>query len=190
MSGVEGARATPADRSGLSSSGALTLTAIIAVLLVVSVPRLRDIALQENEADARVTAQLLAKALGACDPSGVPSMRDLVRTPELVGLSDAELLDRGSLLRRHGYLFEVTRLAPSLSMPAAPLALVSGEKGVLRSMLAIRAWPWVHGSSGETAFLVTAAGASLLHPNSVPRWHGLGSARATVDELTGWQLAP
>jgi len=176
---------------GLSLSGALSLAAIVAVLVVISVPRLQDLAKHENEADARVTAQILARALNSLPAAGEPSMRALVRRPELSGgLSDAELLQRGALLRRHGYLFEVTRLAPRLSLPAAPLSLLSGEKGVLGSVLAIRAWPWAHGSSGEAAFLVTASGASLRHPNSVLRWHGLESAGVVVDELSGWRPAP
>lgn len=175
---------------GLSFSGALSLVAVLSVLVVISIPRLQGIARQENEADARLTAQLLAGALGSCDPSAATTMRDLVRRPELAsGLADAELLLRGSLLRRHGYLFEVTRLAPSLSLPAVPRALLSGEKGVLGSMPAIRAWPWSHGSSGERAFLVTVGGASLQHPNSVPRWHGLESAGLAMDALVGWRPA-
>jgi hypothetical protein len=180
--------ARPRPFLGLSYSGALSLAAIVAVLVVISVPRLQDIARQENEADARTTAQLLARALGSFPATGEPSMRDLVRRPELAGgLSDAELLQRGTLLRRHGYLFEVTRLAPSLNLPALPIALLAGAKDALKSMPAIRAWPWSHGSSGEMAFLVTAAGACLLHPNSASRWHGLGSAGMVVNELTGWR---
>jgi hypothetical protein len=187
-SGVSGRARGSRAVLGLSYSGALSLAAIVAVLVVISVPRLQDLAKHENEADARTTALLLARTLGSLPAEEEPSMRDLVRRTELAGgLSDAELLRRGALLRRHGYLFEVTRLAPSLSLPALPMALLSGEKGALKSMLAIRAWPWAHGSSGEMAVLATAAGACLLHPNSAPRWHGLESAGELVDELTGWR---
>jgi len=176
---------------GLSFSGALSLAAVVLVLVVVSVPRLQDLARQENEADARVTAELLARALRTLPAASEPSLRDLVRRPELSGgLSDAELLQHGSLLRRHGYLFEVTRLSPSLSLPAAPLSLLSGDPGALAGMPAIRAWPWAHGSSGEIAFLVTAAGACLLRDDTALRWHGLESAGVVVDELTGWRAAP
>jgi hypothetical protein len=114
-----------------------------------------------------------------------------MRRPDLSrSLSDAEFLQRGTLLRRHGYLFEVTRLAPGLGVAAAPLALLYGEQGLRKSTLAIRAWPWVHGTSGETAFLVTAAGTCLRPPDSAPRWHGLQSAGASVDELEGWRAVP
>src|SRR5688572_463239 len=77
---------------GLSFSGALSLAAVVLVLVVVSVPRLQDLARQENEADARVTAELLARALRTLPAASEPSLRDLVRRPELSGgLSDAEL---------------------------------------------------------------------------------------------------
>jgi|SRR6185436_12126142 len=176
--------------AGMSISGVLSLAAVVAVLVVVSVPRFQGIARAENEADARVTAQILAHALASCGEARELSMRELLRRPELSGnLADAELLMRGTLLRRHGYLFEITRLAPSLSLPNAPLSLLSGEKGALCSIPAIRAWPW-SGSSGEAAYLVTAAGASLLHPNALSLWHGLQSAGAVVDELGGWRPAP
>jgi hypothetical protein len=118
-------------------------------------------------------------------------MRDLLRRTELSGsLGDAELLQRGKLLRRHGYLFEVTYLAPSLSLPAMPLCLLPWPASALKGVAAIRAWPWVHGSSGDVAFLATAAGACLLNPNLGSRWHGLESAGLAVHELAGWRLAP
>jgi len=189
---LEGAHEHRARRTvaGMSISGALSLVAVVAVLVVVSVPRFEGIARAENEADAHVTAQLLAHALGSIGGAKQVSMRELLRRPELQGnLADAELLLHGTLLRRHGYLFEITGLDPSLSLPAAPLSLLTGERGALCSILAIRAWPW-SGSSGGAAYLVTAAGASLLHPNTLSFWHGLQSAGALVESLAGWQPAP
>lgn len=174
---------------GISLSGALSLLAVVSVLVVVSVPRLRGIALQENEVDARGTAGLLASALrGMKDADDTPSLRELLRRPELAGLlADAELVEHGTLLRHHGYLFEVTRLCPSLSLPSAPSSLLSGDRGGLHSMMAIRAWPWAHGATGEAAFLVTAGGAGLVHPNAPPCWEGLRDAGVPVEELTSWR---
>src|SRR5262245_51531649 len=101
----------------LSLSGALSLLAVVAVLIVVSVPRLRGLALQENEGDARGTAQALARALAALEarPSRPPRLADLLETGELRGLGDVELLAGGRVLRRHGYLFEITCLSPELA---------------------------------------------------------------------------
>lgn len=191
LSGARGAATARRAAGGLSFSGALSLAAVAAVLVVVSVPRLRGLAMQENEVDARATAQLLARALDARDEAGVPTLRDLLRRPGMSSsLADAELVVRGTLLRRHGYLFEVTRLEPSLSLPAAPASLLSGEKGALHSMLAIRAWPWLHGATGEAAFLATAAGACLMRANAVPLWQGPEAAGLGIVDLAGWQPAP
>jgi hypothetical protein len=179
--------------SGLTFSGALSLLAVAAVLVVVSLPRLRGLALAENEAEARATTQLFAQALRseAGADGRLPSWRELLRRPELAGvLADGELVAQGRLLRRHGYLFELTRLAPSLSVPSAPCALLAGARGGLCSMLAVHAWPWSHGATGEAAFLATAGGAELVHPNEEPRWQGLEAAGRDLGTLQGWSATP
>jgi hypothetical protein len=176
---------------GMSLSGTLSLLAVVAVLVVVSVPRLRALAVEENEVDACSTAQLLARALARSEPrGGAPSLRELLGRPELSGVvADAELLARGRLLRRHGYLFEIIRLPPAFGLSAVPMALVCGETSVLSGLSAVRAWPWVHGSTGNAAFLVTVAGASLLHPNPEPHWQGLEAAGAPLGPLGDWRRA-
>ena len=164
--------------AGLSPSGTLSLLAIAAVLVVVSVPSLRGLAVQENEADARATAQLLARALRAAEEPGTPapSLRAILREPELAGvLADAELLAKGSVLRRHGYLFEIVQFARGL------------EPGAVGGRLAIRAWPWDRGSTGEAGVLVTSAGACLVPPTPAPRWEGLESAGVALEQLAGWR---
>lgn len=175
--------------AGLSFSGALSLLAVVSVLVVVSVPHLSEIALQENEADARGTAQILAGALQALDakPRYQPSMRELLRFPELRTLGDAELVAGDAVLRRHGYLFEVTCLSPGVTAPSAPAALLSGESDALGAILAIRAWPWAHGTTGVAAFLATQEGGRLEHPNAVPHWEGLASAGSQLASLEGWR---
>jgi hypothetical protein len=179
-------------RAGISFSGALSLFAVVAVLVVVSVPRLRELALQENEADAQGTAQILARALKALDatPRSQPSLRELMRYPELRGLGDTELLAGGAVLRRHGYLFEITCLSPALTAPAAPAALLSGQSDALCGLLAIRAWPWDHGSTGSAAFLVTQKGGRLAHSNASASWEGLEAAGDPLLTLAGWRSGP
>ncbi len=116
--------APPSSRASgaLSLSGAISLFAIVAVLVVISLPRLRGLALQENEVDAQGTAQILARALPGLEAKACrkPSLRELLRSPELHGLGDAELLAGGSVMRRHGYLFEVTWMSPAVTAPAVP----------------------------------------------------------------------
>jgi hypothetical protein len=174
---------------GLSPSGALSLLAVVAVLIVVSVPRLRGIALQENEVDARATAQLLAGALRGEAPGAAPSLRELLQRDELSGaLSDAELLASGRILRRHGYLFELTRLPLGLSLAASPLLFLRPEPAALGPMPAVRAWPWKRGSTGAASFLVTSAGATLVR-SDLP-WEGPDDAGAAIDGVAGWQRVP
>jgi hypothetical protein len=101
--------------------------------------------------------------------------------------ADGELLLGGTLLRRHGYLFELAPLPPLLRLPAAPLALLSGDRGALRDQLAIRAWPWAHGTTGEAAFLATRSGVVLRHENDSPCREGLEGAGASSADVTGWR---
>ena len=110
------------------------------------------------------------------------------------GLSTPEvqfrLVENGALLRRRGYLFEVTRLTPLTRAATTPSALLCGESGCLRGELAVRAWPWAHGTTGRASFLATRGGAQLVHANDLDPWQGLGSARADLGPLTGWRALP
>ncbi|HEX6882575.1 MAG TPA: hypothetical protein VF530_04285 [Planctomycetota bacterium] len=167
---------------GLTPSGTLSLLAVVAVLVVVSVPRLRGLALQENLADARATAQVLARALVERDASASVALDELLRSAPLDSLSDAELLADGRLLRRHGYLFELTRLF-------APADATWGGSEAERGLPAVRAWPWAHGRTGTKAYLVLSDGTRLEHPNDPPRWQGLSGAGAAPLEVPGWRVA-
>jgi hypothetical protein len=109
-------------RAGLSASGTVSIGAIVSVLVFVSVPRLRGMALHENELDARATAQALARNLSAEEAHlcGAPTIASLLRADELSRqLADVELLEGGRLLRRHGYVFEVVALPERLPGLAA-----------------------------------------------------------------------
>jgi hypothetical protein len=181
---TRGARSAPRI-AGLSLSGALSLVAVLAVLLVVSVPRLHGIAVQENEADAKATAALLARALAPGGPA--PSLRELLRRKDLAGLGAvAEVLAQGKLLRRPGDQLEVTPLAPAGAAPGAPLGLLVNARGALAPVRAIRAWPWRHGATGRAAFLVTSGGALLAHPNTAGS-QGLEGAGRDLASLAGWR---
>jgi hypothetical protein len=154
----------------LSLSGAMTLFAIAAVLVTVSIPRLRGLAQRENEADARATAQLLAKGLADAMATGssVPSLAALLREQALSGVrTDAELFPTDGVLRRHGYLFEIIQL-PSRAN-------------------AVRAWPWKHGSTGARAFLALCDGTSYEHANAAALWDGLPRVGEAFATLTGWR---
>jgi hypothetical protein len=174
-----GRPAPPARRAGvarISAAGVASLAAILAVLVFVSIPRLRSLAQQENEADAHGTLELFRGALPvlaaerplAARPLSIAELADSETIAH--GLSDGEFLDQGRILRRHGYLFRVVDVAP---LP---------QRGVL-------AWPWKHAATGRSAFLLTPAGRILQHAN-VPRlWDGPEVSTTSVD-VSGWAPLP
>jgi len=166
---------------GLSPTGGLSILAVVLVLVLVSLPRLREFALHQNERDALETARLVARAMGelghgAARPTiAQPTIAEVVEEAELGRqLSDAETFAEGRLLRRHGYLFEVVRV-PALAVeePAGPGVVLAAEgEG---SRLAVRAWPWAaraDGGTGGKALLALSGGAVLGHPNPRGLWSG------------------
>lgn len=173
-------------RAGLSGPGAVSIAAVVTVLVFVSLPRLSGLARHENESEARATATYLARSLAArsAQPGGAASIADLVGDDAFArDLADSELLEGGRLLRRHGYLFELVRLpaeSPGTALdPAAP--------AVEPAPRAIRAWPWRHGSTGGAALLATANGALYLHPNTPPLWEGPRPRQAWLADWDGWR---
>lgn len=128
-------------RNGLSTASALTLLALGVVVLLVSLPRLREFALVENEADAAALTGAVAAALAEDPPADVELPFGVLLERPLFArrAQDAELLDGGRLLRRHGYAFRVERPA-------------DGPPVVL-------AWPWEPGRTGRVAYRQSVGGA-------------------------------
>lgn len=116
----------------------LTILAILAVVVTVSVPTLRGVARRENENDARATLALLSRHV-ASTAAATTNLAELVRQDDslLLRLPDVEIL-RGErpLLRRHGYLFEALRQT----------------EGKHAGEIMLRAWPWSSGESGSLVF--------------------------------------
>ena len=170
----------PAWRAGtthISAAGIASLIAILSVLVFVSIPRLRTLALQESESDAHGTLELFRAALPVlaaerAAPADALSIADLADTETIAhALSDGEFLDQGRVLRRHGYLFRVVDVAPAQ------------ERGVL-------AWPWKHAATGRSAFLLTPAGRILQHPNAPGTWDGPDVSTTPVTDVAGWAPLP
>jgi hypothetical protein len=137
------------------------------------VPRLRGFALRENELDAIQTARLFAEVLPRPVPdAAAPAIEALVAENGLARqLADAEFLAGGRLMRRHGYLFEVTRVSVG-SAEAPP------------TELCVRAWPWEPGRTGVAAFVGRPSGVVLGHPNA-GRWSARPGPPERVD--AAWQ---
>jgi hypothetical protein len=165
-------------RGRLRALDVVTLASVATVVLLVSLPRLRDLALRENESDARRLAERLGAILvSQAGTNGLATRargaRDVVESEPLLAreLGDLEYLEGGSLVRRHGYLFDI----------------VTEESGL---PLAVRAWPCVVGRSGERAFVWSAERGLLAHPNR-GRWSGAASrppaAPAELGLDPGWR---
>ncbi|MBL8863413.1 MAG: hypothetical protein JNK02_15585 [Planctomycetes bacterium] len=153
---VAAPRSASASRS-LSWVDRLTLGAIGLVVVLVTLPVLRRFGLRENERDAVRTLRVLSAEPGSRasrDPRERPfALADLALANDTLRrrLEDLEPLSDGRL-RRHGYLFDVTRLP-------------SGEPLLV-------AWPWEHGHTGSGAFAWTPARGLLGHANRDGRFGG------------------
>jgi hypothetical protein len=143
-------------RGALRLADALTLVAVGVVVVLVSLPRLRDFALRENEVDARTLVTRLG-ALASRD-AAADDVHGLVAADRTLSrqLDDAEFLAGGRVLRRHGYLFEVL---------AAEEARATGVR--------VRAWPWRHRKTGFSSFAWTTGGTLVADPDREGRWSGL-----------------
>ncbi len=170
-------------RTGLSTGGMVTLVAVIAVLFVISLPRLRSFARSENERDALDTAALLARELAREPPPGtLPRVED-VAGPLLRRLPDSEFLDEGRALRRHGYVFTLRRVEP----PPPADGVVLAAESLPSPPLAIHAWPWRHGHTGAAAFVALPDGRVYLHANPDGRWSGHPAPSSGPWTWDGWR---
>ena len=159
----------------------VTLFAIGLLLVIVSLPRLRVLAREDNQSDAFEIALTLYRALEA-NPELVPELAagsslDLLvaRSPVLrKRLEDVELLDEGRRLRCHGYLFDVVRTDGFSNSTEAdgPGGPGSSERAGSSALLVVRAWPWHHERTGRAAYVVTPTGEILEHENHDGRFGG------------------
>lgn len=163
-------RAPAHARSGrLHWADAAVLTAVGVVVLLVSLPRLREFALRENEADAR---RLTARLGELCESPQTAPARDLgallaAEQQLLTRLDDVDWLENGALLRRHGYLF----------------GLASDGRSIV-------AWPWEHGRTGLSAYRSSREKLEG-HPNPGGAWSGLASPPRPSDDDPLWRtVAP
>jgi hypothetical protein len=154
-------------RSALSSRN-LALGAVAVLLFLVSVPRVHELALQDNQRDAQSAVRVLAEAAFPASATEKLSPYELsVALSER--LRDVRFHKDSGLIQRHGYLFEVS----------------SDTKG---SDL-IRAWPVDHGETGVMAYMMDNDSPLRTHRNSNATWSGVSMARPTGEE-TGWFAAP
>jgi len=145
-----------------------TIGAIMLVVVLVSIPRLRGFALRENELDAMRTLRLIGAQPA---PAGMAAGRyDLATLVSHDGslrrrLEDVEFLANGCV-RRHGYLFDI-----SMMQQGEPM---------------VRAWPWSHGTTGRGAFVWTPQRGLLGFANEDGLFAGPNGAPEADDIDSDW----
>jgi hypothetical protein len=167
----------------LRSSRPLSLFAVGAVVVLVTLPRLRAFALAENEGDARALLRMIgaANVVQAAEGASDAPARRIADLPLegralTAGARGAQSLRGGELLRLHGYLFD---LAPGERCG-------SGDSGQV-----LRAWPYQHGRTGHGALVLLADGTLRSHDNTGGRWSGEDHPpRGPFDEAAGWRALP
>lgn len=157
------------DRIGLSALGASTIVAIVAVLVLVSLPRLRSYATTANEEDAVATSLRLANALSdrPVAPDEVPPVEEIARD-HLRELTNAEFFAEGQQMRRHGYLFTLQHVPRPERTGLGRVVYASDPE----PLLAIVAWPWDVGRTGTSAWVATVEGDLFALRNHDGLWSG------------------
>jgi len=156
----------------LLSPRSLTLAAVAGVLFLVSVPRVHQLAVQDNERDAVAAVRFLITPVFGNEVHAAPA--ELPPTKTLgeglrSRLGDVNYDPSTRLIRIHGYLMDVGRDT--------------------RGQAVIRAWPASHGRTGFQAYLYEPTRGLLSHPNTMADWTGSDSPRPDGTE-SGWESVP
>lgn len=134
-----------------------TILGILLLVVLVTLPRLRSLAIHENELDALRTLDVLGGEVFAAEGARPERLGELFADASDDAallerrLADTRVLDDGRLLLRYGYLFE----------------LVEGPRGP-----GVRAWPVEQGRTGQGAFWLGADLSLCGDANREARWSG------------------
>jgi hypothetical protein len=128
------------------------LIGIVAVVVIVSLPRLSDFARRENEGDAERMVRRLARLFEDPDnisspPKDTQALFERLPRQTRRQMDDHQPIEGGRVLLRHGYYFEFVRL-PTF-------------EGDPQGVLAVRAWP-ERASSADSPAFVGFSGTALL----------------------------
>jgi hypothetical protein len=142
----------------------LTLGAVAALLFLVSVPRVHQLAVLDNQRDAQSAVKAIADAAFQGDSSDQPCPQALSDALS-EKLRDVRFHEHFGLIQRHGYYFEVSQSSNGQEL--------------------VRAWPVDHGETGVFAYVMGADATLRSHRNAEAAWSGNSSERPTGDER-GW----
>jgi hypothetical protein len=161
------------------------LIGIVAVVVIVSIPRLSEFARHENEADAARLARRMARLFDLEEVRNSPPANTLELFERLPRdarrqFEDNSSLAQGRVLLRHGYYFEFVR-PPTF-------------EGDTQGLLAVRAWPERPSRSPSACFLAFSGTVLLRHVGLDPAPAGLdappeiGAPQPLALKARGWQM--
>jgi len=142
-----------------------TVLGILLLVVLVTLPRLRSMAIQENELDAMRTLGVLGGEVFAAEKASPERLGQLFEGESALDrrLADTRVTADGRLLERYGYLFE----------------LVESEDGPC-----LRAWPVEEGRTGQGAFWLDADLGLRGDANQGSQWSGLEKPPTPSDART------
>jgi hypothetical protein len=132
----------------------LLLVAVATVVVSVTLPLLRGLAVHENERDAIRTLELFGGEVFAGPRTSLSGLGALMESSPSLNrrLPDTRLFADGQRIFRHGYIFCLDR-----------------SEGHEPELLA---WPYSHGETGLGAFRLGASGELYGTVNRAARWSG------------------
>ena len=135
------------------------LIGVVAVVVIVSLPRLTAFAQRENEADAQRLVRRLAQlfdedSLSSSPPRDTRALFERLPKAARRQFEDQTILEDGRLVLRHGYYFEFVRV-PSFA-------------GDTEGWMAVRAWPERAAPKGTPAYFGFSGNVVLSHSSLSP----------------------
>ncbi len=166
---------TSCDESGFTMAELLIVVAIIVILMIVAVPRLRRAQVTGNEASAIGSLRAIHGAqnafLNACG-SGYysPSLTNLGRgiggaSPGFIS-EDLSVADQ---VTKRGYLVTIV---PGVPEPTAPPSCNGLGAGTLVPTYSSLASPFEPGVSGTRWFVTNQGGSIFQNTSAMPAWQG------------------
>jgi len=155
-------------RLGLTPQGTISILAVASVVVLVSLPLLRRMAMMENQRDALAVLRALGDVVEAAPP-GAPAIGALPLDAPALATRSLEPVAGGLFLRARGYYFD--------------LVTDGGEP-------TLRAWPCEYGRTGFRSFVRTSGGALLDHDNAEAAFSGARAPRGPWRLDAGWRELP
>jgi hypothetical protein len=137
--------------------GLATLTAVFAVVIVITLSSLRGLAMRENESHVQALLEALGSSLTSEVLAAPPAnLRALTEADKSLTSELSDTRWSGDLLFRHGYFVEL--LAPAGADTPRPTLV---------------AWPSQHGRTGNRAFIWRPEDGLAVRTNAKRPWSGL-----------------